>query len=180
MMKKNIIVLLSLVAISTCLLLASCSKTVKVNPSPPDVPLDANGKPPIESQIDPSLVKPPTPATGAEADKDPASTVVRSYYYAIQTKDYEKAYSLITGEFKKKKGTFTDFVKPLAQAEELGRTYGNVTILGVTSSQAGTEKIVTFTLVIFEKQKPITLTGEYFLFQQKDGSWLIADTLSQS
>jgi len=169
-----------LIGIIFCVVfISSCSRSTKApTGNKTTTGLDANGKPPIESTIDPSQIKPPTPVTGEEADKDPASIVIRTYYAAIQSKDYEKAYSLLTGEFKKKKGTFTEFIKPLTQAAEAGRTYGNVSIQGVNTSQAGTEKIVTFSLVIFEKQNPITLNGIYFLFQQPDSSWMIADTLS--
>jgi hypothetical protein len=177
-MKKKMNVLL--IGIIFCVVfISSCSKSTNApSGNKTTTGLDANGKPPIESTIDPSQIKPPTPVTGEEADKDLASIVIRAYYAAIQSKDYEKAYSLLTGEFKKKKGTFTEFIKPLTQAAEEGRTYGNVSIQGVNTSQAGTEKIVTFSLVIFEKQNPITLNGIYFLFQQPDSSWMIADTLS--
>jgi hypothetical protein len=177
-MNKKMNVLFVLVIVSA-IFMSSCYKTAKIpSDSKTGTNLDANGKPAIESTIDPSQIKPPTPVTGEEADKDPASIVIRTYYAAIQSKDYEKAYSLLTGEFKKKKGTFTEFIKPLTQAAEAGRTYGNVSIQGVNTSQAGTEKIVTFSLVIFDNQNPITLNGIYFLFQQPDSSWMIADTLS--
>lgn len=177
-MNKRWFVLFVCVFVSL-LVLGSCSKSKKPVSGKSETTNDPTGNAPIETTVDPNQFKPPTPSIGEKAATDPASIVVRDYYYAIKAKDYEKAYSLITGEFKKRKGTFTEFVAPLSQAADEGRIYDKVTILAVTESQSGQEKIVTFTLSIFEKQNPIELNGAYFLFLQEDGTWKIADTISQ-
>lgn len=175
-MKKKWIVLFVCI-VASFIVVGSCSKTK--NPVPNNVSSNNSGQAPIESTVDPNQFKPPSPSIGEKAATDPASLVVRDYYSAIQAKEYEKAYSMLTGEFKKNKGTFTEFVAPLSQAAADGRVYDQVNIISVTESQSGLEKIVTFSLSIFEKQNPMELNGAYFLFQQEDGTWKIADTITQ-
>ena len=162
----------------TCLcltFLSACGKKVVKKPNIDPSPID---KPMIETTIDPAQLIKPTPVTGDLASKDPASLVIIDYFYSIQTEQYEKAYALITGEFKKKKGTFTEFLSPLAQAAANGRKYDKVTILAVNTSQSGMEKVVTCTLTIYENQNPMTLTGAYVVVQKKDLTWVITDTIT--
>jgi hypothetical protein len=173
-MNKKMVMFLVLV-IGSAVVFSSCTKTTKA----PLSDKTATNPQPIESTIDPKQMLQPTPVTGEKANNDPASIAVKDYFFAIQAKQYEKAYALITGEFKKKKGTFTEFVSPLAQAAESGRVYDKVTIQAVNSSESGMEKIVTFSLTLFENQSPMTLHGVYVVIQQKDLTWMITDSLSQ-
>lgn len=153
----------------------SCSK----KSAPAKTETDPSGSPSVETTVNPNEVLKPTPVTGEKADKDPASIAVKDYFFAIRAGDYQKAYQLTTGEFRKKKGSLEEFSAPFQQAAKNGRIYDKVTVLGVNTSESGMEKIVTINLTIFENQQAMTLNGVYVVIQQKDKTWKIADNLTQ-
>jgi hypothetical protein len=139
-----------------------------------------SGESPIaETTIDTKKPLSPTPTTGNEAENDPASILIKDYFKALQAGQFERAYSMIDGEFKKKKGSFTEYIQPLTQAAAMGRIYDKVTILSVTSSESGMEKIVTFTISIYENQKQMTLNGVYAVIKLEGKAWKIFDTITQ-
>ena len=172
MIKKCCLLLVLVMILSLSL---SCTK--KTNPKKSDT--DPSSTPAIETSVNPNEVLKPTPVTGEKADKDPASIAVKDYFFAIKAGDYNKAYQLTTGEFRKKKGTLEEFSAPFQQAAKNGRIYDQVTVQGVNTSESGMEKIVTVTLRIFENQQAMTLNGVYVVIQQKDSTWKIADNLTQ-
>jgi hypothetical protein len=173
-MNKNTIRLF-LVCTLCVVLISSCSQKIKTTTVVPN----QNGEPPIaETTIDTKKPLSPAPTTGEKAENDPVSLLVIDYFKAIQAGQYDRAYNMTDGEFRKKKGSFTEFLQPLAQAAANGRIYDKVTIISVTSSESGMEKIVTFKIAIYEKQTQMTLDGIYVVVQQKDQPWKIFDTIT--
>lgn len=167
---------LFLVCIVCVIMVCSCSKKTKITTISPNKPGEA---PIAETSIDTKKPLTPTPSTGEKAENDPASILVKDYFNALQAGQYERAYSMTDGEFRKKKGTFTEYLQPLTQAAANGRIYDKVTILSVTSSESGMEKIVTFTILIYEKQNQMTLNGVYVVVQKPGQPWKIFDTITQ-
>jgi hypothetical protein len=116
---------------------------------------------------------------GKEAEKDPGARAVIDYFNFIRDKEYERAYNLTTGKFRETKGTLADFIARLSTAQAKGRIYENTEILEVTSSVSGMEKLVLFSLSVIDNQKPMTLTGHYFVYLQNGKDWKIKESISE-
>jgi len=153
----------------------SCRKPMTAKPPKPPTGTTQPGLKPPGDKKDPFGQE---KILGKEAENDPAARTVINYFNFIRDKEYGKAYDLTTGKFRESKGTLGDFTARLSTALEKGRIYEKIEIMEVTSSVSGMEKMILFSLSVIENQKPMQLTGHYFV-QNKDNSWKITESVSE-
>lgn len=102
---------------------------------------------------------------------------IRDYFNYIINDDYEKAYGLITGNFKKSKGSLEEFTALFENVKAHGTVYKEVKINSVEPTQRKSQKLVIFTLIVKESGRETTSTGQYVVVKEADNIWRIADSL---
>lgn len=103
---------------------------------------------------------------------------VREYYKNISQENYKDAYSLLSGNYLKSKGTLQDFTALFSNARQHGTVYERVAINQVRKTSRKSQKVVAFTLYTREKGKNTQATGQYILtFDKEQNKWLIADSI---
>lgn len=102
---------------------------------------------------------------------------VKDYFNYIVNEDYSKAYELLTGNFKKSKGTLEEFTALFENARAHGTVYAGVKINSVTNTNRKSQKIVSFSLKVKEKGRETTSFGQYLVIKEADNIWRIADSL---
>jgi len=103
---------------------------------------------------------------------------VKKYFNYIGKEDYKNAYSLLSGNYQKSKGSLEEFTAIFVNARNHGTVYGEARINRVRSTSRKSQKIVAFTLTTREKGKPSQATGQYILIYDKETkNWKIADSI---
>ena len=103
---------------------------------------------------------------------------VKEYYKDISSENYKGAYSLLSGNYLKSKGTLEEFTSLFANARNHGTVYEKVTINQIRKTNRKSQKVVAFTLYTREKGKNTQATGQYILtFDKEQNKWLIADSI---
>lgn len=103
---------------------------------------------------------------------------IKEYYKNIKIENYKGAYSLLSGNYLKSKGTLEEFTALFANARAHGTVYERVSINIVRKTNRKSQKVVAFTLYTREKGKNTKATGQYILTLDKEQSkWLITDSV---
>jgi uncharacterized membrane protein YvbJ len=102
---------------------------------------------------------------------------VKDYFNYVRSEKYDKAYGLLTGNYKKAKGTLEEFIAQFENARAHGTVYEGVIINSVRDTSRKSQKIVAFTLKVKEKGRETTSFGQYLVVREADNTWKIADSL---
>lgn len=103
---------------------------------------------------------------------------VKQYFKFISTENYGAAYSLLSGNYQKSKGTLDDFTALFKNARAHGTVYERVSINQVRKTNRKSQKVVAFTLHTREKGKNTQASGQYVLiFDKEQNKWLISDSI---
>ena len=102
---------------------------------------------------------------------------VRDYFMSVKNEKYEDAYSLLTGNYLKAKGTFDEFKAVFLNVKAHGTSYESVKINNVKNTNLKSQKIVVFTLIIKEKGRKTESFGQYLVIKENNKTWKIADSL---
>jgi uncharacterized membrane protein len=102
---------------------------------------------------------------------------VRDYFMFIKNEKYENAYSLLTDNYLKSKGTFDEFKAVFLNVKAHGTSYESVKINNVKNTKLKSQKIVVFTLTIKEKGRKTESFGQYLVIKENNKTWKIADSL---
>jgi hypothetical protein len=103
---------------------------------------------------------------------------VREYYKYISAENYKGAYSLLSGNYLKSKGTLEEFTALFSNARQHGTVYERVAINQVRKTSRKSQKVVAFTLYSREKGKNTQASGQYILsFDKEQNKWLIAESI---
>jgi hypothetical protein len=103
---------------------------------------------------------------------------VREYYKDISVENYKGAYSLLSGNYLKSKGTLEDFIALFANARNHGTVYERVSINQIRKTSRKSQKVVAFTLYTREKGKNTQASGQYIVtFDKEQNKWLITDSI---
>lgn len=102
---------------------------------------------------------------------------VKDYFKYIKNEEYEKAYNLLTGNYKNVKGTLEEFIGQFENARAHGTVYEGVKINSITNTIKNSQKIVAFTLKVKESGRETTSFGQYLVIKEADNTWKIADSM---
>lgn len=103
---------------------------------------------------------------------------VKEYYRNIKIENYKGAYSLLSGNYLKSKGTLEEFTALFANARNHGTVYERAGINQIRKTNRKSQKVVAFTLYTREKGKYTQATGQYIVtFDKEQNKWLISDSI---
>lgn len=104
---------------------------------------------------------------------------IKQYFNHIKLEQYDQAYELIDGTYKKTKGTLEEFSSQFDNSRQHGTVYERVKVIQVRETSRVSQKIVAFTLYSKEKGRKTEANGSYVVeYNKTTKKWLIVDSLN--
>jgi hypothetical protein len=108
------------------------------------------------------------------------SKTVREFFTYLMREQYEKAYNLIDGEYKEKRGTLEKFSKEYQDAVRSGTRTKGVKITGFKKTDKQNRVIVNVTVRALYFGDIIDTNGSYVVQKIPGKGWRIVDNVSSS
>ena len=106
------------------------------------------------------------------------SKTVRQFFTYLMREEYEKAYNLIDGSYKEKRGSLEKFSSEYRQAVEGGTRTKGVKITGVEKTGEPNKVIVDVTVRALYFGDLIDTNGRYLVEKIQGKGWRIVDNVS--
>jgi len=106
------------------------------------------------------------------------SKTVRTFFTAIMNEDYKRAYNLIDGKYKLKRGSLENFSNEYKQAVYGGTRTKRVRITGYKNTTIPTQKIVAVKITVLYTGSVLDTEGSYLVEKVLNKGWRIIDNVS--
>lgn len=106
------------------------------------------------------------------------SKTVRQFFTYLMREEYEKAYNLIDGSYKEKRGSLEKFSSEYRQAVESGTRTKGVRITGIEKTGEPNKVIVDVTVRALYFGDLIDTNGRYLVEKIRGKGWRIIDNVS--
>lgn len=103
---------------------------------------------------------------------------VRSFFLNIKLEKYDKAYVLIDGAYKLKRGSLEKFTDEYFQAVQTGTRTKKIVVSNVKSGKKPNQKIVTVNITVFYTGADVETKGSYLVEKIPGKGWRIVDNVS--
>ena len=103
---------------------------------------------------------------------------VRSFFTHIKMERYDKAYQLIDGAYKEKRGSIEKFSEEYKLAVQSGTKTEKITISGIKATKNPLQKIVSVTVSVLYIGSIVDTQGSYLVEKIPGKGWRIVDNVT--
>ncbi|MDD4663614.1 MAG: NTF2-like N-terminal transpeptidase domain-containing protein [Caldisericia bacterium] len=103
---------------------------------------------------------------------------MRNFFVALREQNYEKAYNMIDGQYKIKRGSFEKFSKEYYQALENGTRTKSIKIVSVDKWEKVNQRSVEVEVTVLFNGKMTPTYGTYVLENIPSKGWRIVENIS--